>query len=167
MMAPNGMALTRDGSPGRRRIGKPPRLSRFTVTADGELRDRTLVPLEKAHGVDYVTPDGICLDADGAVWAADPMGGRVIRVLTNGEIERVIVVDDGYGPACILGGSDRRTLFRRGCGLSAWEAPTVRNGQGDDCLRRQSTCPAMADHEREMAIAIPQVVMLEVQDVWR
>ncbi len=111
MMAPNGMALTRDGT--TLVVAEPAggRLSRFTVASGGELRDRILFPLEKAAGADYVTPDGICLDAEGAVWAADPMGRRVIRVLGDGEIERVVAVDDGYPLACVLGGSHRRTLF--------------------------------------------------------
>jgi sugar lactone lactonase YvrE len=111
MMAPNGMAITDDGS--TLFVAEPAggRLSRFSVTASGELRDRHLVPLEKAAGAEYVTPDGICVDADGAVWAADPLGRRVIRVLPDGTIERVVPVDVGYPLACVLGGSDRRTLF--------------------------------------------------------
>ena len=111
MMAPNGMAITDDGS--TLFVAEPAggRLSRFSVTGDGALRDRHLVPLEKAVGAEYVTPDGICLDTDGAVWAADPLGRRVIRVLSDGTIERVAPVDDGYPLACVLGGPERRTLF--------------------------------------------------------
>jgi sugar lactone lactonase YvrE len=111
MMAPNGMALTADG---RGLIVAEPgggRLSRFTVSGDGALTDRRLIPLEKAAGATFVTPDGICLDAQGAVWAADPMGHRVIRVLGDGTVERVIAVQDGYPLACVLGGPDRRVLY--------------------------------------------------------
>jgi sugar lactone lactonase YvrE len=111
MMAPNGMALTGDG---RTLVVAEPaggRLSRFRVAPDGALSDRVLVPLERAADADYVTPDGICLDADGAVWAADPMGRRVIRVLEDGEIEQVIEFDEGYPLACLLGGPARTTLF--------------------------------------------------------
>jgi sugar lactone lactonase YvrE len=111
MMAPNGMALSGDGS--MLVVAEPAggRLSRFAVTPDGDLVERALVPLEKAPGAEWVTPDGICLDAEGAVWAADPMGQRVIRVVDDGEIERVIAFDDGHPLACALGGPDRRTLF--------------------------------------------------------
>jgi sugar lactone lactonase YvrE len=111
MMAPNGMALTADG---RVLVVAEPgggRLSRFTVTVDGSLTDRQLVPLPKASGADHVTPDGICLDAAGAVWAADPMGRRVIRVLPDGTVAAAIAVSSGYPLACVLGGADRRTLF--------------------------------------------------------
>ena len=87
------------------------RLSRFTVTDAGELTDRQLVPLPRAEGAAHVTPDGICLDADGAVWAADPIGRRVIRVLPDGTVDRVLPFDDGHPLACVLGGHDRRTLF--------------------------------------------------------
>jgi sugar lactone lactonase YvrE len=111
LAAPNGMALTADG--GTLVVAEPAagRLSRFTVTGAGDLVGRELVPLPKADGASHVTPDGICLDAAGAVWAADPIGHRVIRVLADGELDRVIPVDDGYPVACVLGGADRRTLF--------------------------------------------------------
>jgi len=111
MMAPNGIALSADG---RTIVVAEPaggRLSRFTVTDAGELTDRQLVPLPRAEGAAHVTPDGICLDADGAVWAADPIGRRVIRVLPDGTVDRVLPFDDGHPLACVLGGHDRRTLF--------------------------------------------------------
>jgi len=111
MMAPNGMALTGDG---RTLVVAEPaggRLSRFRVTSSGDLADRQIIALERAEGAAYVTPDGICLDAEGAVWAADPMGRRVIRLLSDGATDRVIPVDDGFPLACVLGGGDRRTLF--------------------------------------------------------
>ena len=111
LKAPNGMALTAD----RRTlvVAEPAggRLSRFTITAAGELTDRQLLALPKAEGASHVTPDGICLDASGAVWAADPIGRRVIRVLPSGVLDRVIPIDDGFPVACVLGGDERRTLF--------------------------------------------------------
>jgi sugar lactone lactonase YvrE len=110
MAAPNGMALTEDGEvlvvaePG---AGA---LNRFTVTADGDLIDRKVLPLEKASGATFVTPDGICLDAEDHVWAADPMGGRMMRVSPDGTIVDQFPVDD-HPLACVLAGSDRRTLY--------------------------------------------------------
>jgi sugar lactone lactonase YvrE len=111
MMAPNGMALSSDG--GVLTVAEPGggRLSRFTVTGDGGLTGRRLVPLPKAPGATHVTPDGICLDASGAVWAADPMGHRVVHVVADGSIDRAVAVAGGYPLACVLGGPDRRTLF--------------------------------------------------------
>ena len=111
MMAPNGLVLTPDertlivAEPGAGGI------SRWTVTDDGDLVDRRVVALEKAPGATWVTPDGICLDADDHVWAADPMGRRVIRIAPDGSIVESLPFDDGYPLAVCLGGDDRRTLF--------------------------------------------------------
>jgi len=130
MMAPNGIALSEDG---RTLVVAEPaggRLSRFTVTATGELTDQRHIPLPKAEGAAHVTPDGICLDAEGAVWAADPIGRRVIRVLADGTVDRVIPVDDGHPLACVLGGSDRRTLF------IAIGAATTKNDRPPDARGR-------------------------------
>ncbi len=58
-----------------------------------------------------MVPDGICLDAEGAVWVADAAHRRFIRVAENGRIleERKT---EGLGAfACMLGGDDGRTLF--------------------------------------------------------
>jgi sugar lactone lactonase YvrE len=57
-----------------------------------------------------VAPDGCCLDAEGALWVADGLGGRLIRVREPGEIVDQIVVGSGVY-ACMLGGDDGRTLF--------------------------------------------------------
>ena len=57
-----------------------------------------------------VFPDGICLDAEGAIWVAAPHPGEVMRVLKGGNIsDRVTVSTRPY--ACMLGGDDRCTLF--------------------------------------------------------
>lgn len=111
LMAPNGMALTPDertlivAEPGAGGI------SRFTITDGGDLVDRRVFALEKAAGAAWVTPDGICLDAEDHVWAADPMGRRVIRIAPDGSIVEVLPIDDGFPLAVCLGGDDRRTLF--------------------------------------------------------
>ncbi len=55
-------------------------------------------------------PDGICLDAEGAVWVASPVGGAVLRLLEGGEITHRIEVEH-KAFACMLGVPERRTLF--------------------------------------------------------
>ncbi|MEM8707792.1 MAG: SMP-30/gluconolactonase/LRE family protein [Actinomycetota bacterium] len=56
------------------------------------------------------SPDGCCLDADGAIWMSDFIGKRFARVHADGTVSREISVD-GNAVACMLGGADGRTLY--------------------------------------------------------
>lgn len=57
-------------------------------------------------------PDGICLDAAGAIWVTDPRGDAVLRVHEGGEVSDWIPTGDGrFSFAAMLGGEDGRTLF--------------------------------------------------------
>lgn len=85
------------------------RLSAFRLGPDGPA-DRTEIPLEPAEGAPYVAPDGICLDADGGIWVADPMAHRVFRV-ADGRTTDVVETPGVHPTACVLGGPDRRTLY--------------------------------------------------------
>src|SRR5690625_3189579 len=119
MLFPNGMAITNDGTLlVSETFGN--RVSAFTIAADGSLTDRrvwaefgatpTERELENLLGQVVVAPDGCCLDAGGALWVADAVGGRVIRVLEGGTIDQAI--DPGTGVfACMIGGQNHRTLF--------------------------------------------------------
>jgi sugar lactone lactonase YvrE len=107
MAVPNGIAVRGDqlvvAEPGAGRI------SRFTI--DGAtLTDRRTIDLPLADGAPHVTPDGLCLDAGGGTWIADPLGHRVVH-LHGDAVDRVIPVPDASPLACVLGGPDRRTLF--------------------------------------------------------
>jgi sugar lactone lactonase YvrE len=101
---PNGMVITPDGATLIVGESFAARLTAFDVTADGSLDNRRV--FAKLEGA---VPDGICLDAEGCVWVASPPSRECLRVREGGEIlERVRT--EMQSIACMLGGSDRRTL---------------------------------------------------------
>ncbi len=102
---PNGMAVTPDNSTLIVAESYARRLTAFDIAADGGLSNRR-VWAELDDGV----PDGICLDADRAVWYGDVPNMRCVRVREGGEVLQTIELDRGCF-ACALGGQDRRTLF--------------------------------------------------------
>jgi len=106
LMFPNGTVITPDGN--TLIVGETfaQRLTGFDIEADGSLRNRRVF----AH-VEGMSPDGICLDAEGAVWVADPFGKRLLRVGADGRVVRTIATGERGPYACMLGGNDRRTLF--------------------------------------------------------
>jgi len=101
----NGMAITPDGSTLIVADSYARCLLAFDIAGDGSLSGRR-VWADAGDGV----PDGICLDAEGAVWYADVPNKRCRRVREGGEVLQTIDVDDGCF-ACMLGGPDGRTLF--------------------------------------------------------
>jgi sugar lactone lactonase YvrE len=120
LLAPNGVALTEDGRTLVVAEAAGPRLTAFTVGTGGSLQDRRtfadLGPAAPAAG------DGICLDAEGAVWLADPLGRQVIRVLEGGQITESVAFDE-VPVACVLAGEDRRTLVC--CVAPTWDRDTA------------------------------------------
>ena len=104
---PNGMVITPDGRTLIVAETMGHRLTAFDIVADGSLANRRVyAPLP-----DDVHPDGIALDAEGAVWLANPEGRHtVLRVREGGEIvERLELGTHAY--AVMLGGPQRRHLF--------------------------------------------------------
>lgn len=102
---PNGPAVTPDGRTliVAETMGR--RVSAFDIAEDGTLSNRRVYAELPGRA-----PDGIALDAEGAVWVADPEGGACVRVREGGEVTDA--VDTGRGCfACALGGPGRRTLF--------------------------------------------------------
>ena len=102
---PNGMAVTPDNSTLIVAESYGRKLTAFDIEADGGLSNRR-VWADLGDGV----PDGICLDAENAVWYADVPNKRCVRVREGGEVLQTINIDRGCF-ACMLGGSDRRTLL--------------------------------------------------------
>jgi sugar lactone lactonase YvrE len=102
---PNGTVITPDGATIIIAETMPFRLTAFDVAADGTLHNRrTFAQL------DFVPADGICLDAEGQVWVANPLADEVIRVREGGEVTARVVTSQ-HTFACMLGGDDRRTLY--------------------------------------------------------
>jgi sugar lactone lactonase YvrE len=126
LQSPNGHILTDDGRTLIVAESGGGRLTAFTVREDGTLTDRrTYAELTPARDdVLFAPPDGICLDAEGAVWVADPIGARVFRVREGGEVTDTIRFDDVIPVACVLGGPGRRTLFM--CVAADWKRDVVR-----------------------------------------
>jgi len=81
------------------------RLTAFNIAIDGSLSNRR-VWAELPGGF----PDGICLDAEDAIWCADVPGKRCVRVSEGGGVLQSIELDRGCF-ACTLGGADGTTLF--------------------------------------------------------
>jgi sugar lactone lactonase YvrE len=102
---PNGMAVTPDNATLIIAESHGKRLTAFDIAADGSLLNRR-VWADLGAGV----PDGICIDADNAVWYADVPNKRCVRVRESGGVLQTIDLDRGCF-ACMLGGDDDRTLF--------------------------------------------------------
>ena len=124
LASPNGHALTEDGHSLVVAESGGGRLTAFDVGDDGSLTNRrTYAEIAAAPGARVGAPDGICLDAEGAAWIADPVGARVARVLPGGEITDSISFDGVIPVACVLGGDDRRTLLM--CVAADWRRDVI------------------------------------------
>jgi sugar lactone lactonase YvrE len=103
---PNGMVVTPDGTTLIVAESYGHVLTAFDIMPDGGLTHRrTWAQLEQT-----AAPDGICLDAEGAVWYADVPNHHCVRVREGGEVLQT--VDTGLGAfSCAIGGPDGQTLF--------------------------------------------------------
>lgn len=105
LLFPNGPVLTPDQRTLIVAETFGERLTAFDVHEDGSLGGRRVFAALPGR-----SPDGICLDREGAVWVADAAGRACVRVREGGEVTDVI--DTGRGCyACALGGDGGRTLF--------------------------------------------------------
>jgi len=106
LIGPNGLALSPDG--GSLVVAEPRarRVSKFAITSNGRLDDRRTFAQGEA-----IQADGLCLDAEGAVWIGAIRSGRFLRVAEGGQVLETVNVGDKWAIACVLGGPDRRTLY--------------------------------------------------------
>lgn len=108
---PNGMVITPDGRTliVAETMGRC--LTAFSIAEDGSLSEKRQFANLGVGGIGGVMPDGICLDAEGAVWVGSPATSEFVRVLEGGAVTHRIPVPGKWAVACMLGGDDRRTLF--------------------------------------------------------
>jgi len=102
---PNGMAVTPDNATLIIAESHGKKLTAFDIASDGSLANPH-VWADLGDGA----PDGICLDAENAVWYADVPNKQCVRVREGGEVLQTINLDRGCF-ACMLGGTDKKTLF--------------------------------------------------------
>jgi sugar lactone lactonase YvrE len=112
---PNGMHISPDGSTLIVGESYAKRLTAFDIAADGSLSNRR-VWADLGDGV----PDGICIDAESAVWYGDVPNRRCVRVREGGEVLDTIELDRGCF-ACALGGTDGMSLFMT---VNEWTGPS-------------------------------------------
>jgi sugar lactone lactonase YvrE len=121
---PNGAVITPDGK--TLIVGETlgACLTAFDIGADGALANRRVWAATGPR-----VPDGICLDANGAVWIANPIAPECALIAEGGEVLEVI--ETGMPCyACMLGGDDGRTLFMLTAPSSdAGEAAKAAKGQ--------------------------------------
>jgi sugar lactone lactonase YvrE len=101
---PNGMVVTPDNQRLIVAESFAARLTAFDIADDGRLSNRRV-------WAEDVGPDGICLDADGCIWASSgTMTMDCARIRQGGDVLERIELDRPCF-AAMLGGPDRRTLF--------------------------------------------------------
>jgi sugar lactone lactonase YvrE len=102
---PNGMAITADGATLVVAESHGSRLTAYDIGQGGDLGNRRVWADTPADH-----PDGICVDAEGAIWYADVARRRCVRVREGGEVLAAIELDRGAF-ACTLSRGDQPRLY--------------------------------------------------------
>lgn len=120
LVFPNGLVITPDGTLFVSETFSH-RISAFDVDSDGGLSGRRVWKDFAAPGSVLSTsrvapgapalPDGLALDAEGALWVADAYGSGALRLARDGAVLETVSTGDSSVYAVALGGADRRTLF--------------------------------------------------------
>jgi len=120
LVCPNGMAITPDGETLFVNETFAARVTAFDRADDGTLSNRRTWAafldqppgtLPELLAADVILPDGMALDAEGALWLGDCRGAGTARVTEGGEIVDFVSTGDHAAFAVALGGEDGRTLF--------------------------------------------------------
>ncbi len=102
---PNGSVITPDGK--TLIVGETlsASLTAFDIGADGSLGNRRVWASTFPRA-----PDGIALDAEGAIWIANALAPECVRIAASGEVLEMIATSQNCF-ACMLGGDDGKMLF--------------------------------------------------------
>ncbi|GAA2734964.1 SMP-30/gluconolactonase/LRE family protein [Actinocorallia aurantiaca] len=113
MASPNGIVLSPDERTLYVSESGGGKIQALSTAADPADAGKVFAELAPAAGspLPVSTPDGICLDSAGGIWAADPTGHRVVRLDSAGALTDQIDFGDDQPLAVALGGEENRTLF--------------------------------------------------------
>jgi sugar lactone lactonase YvrE len=107
LAVPNGLGVLPDGLTLVVNEMNGSRILAYSYLPDGGLSEhRVFADLQGDRH-----PDGLCVDAEGAVWVGCYDTGEFLRVLAGGEITDRVAIDQGWAVAPCLGGGDGRTLY--------------------------------------------------------
>ncbi|WP_068280531.1 SMP-30/gluconolactonase/LRE family protein [Aldersonia kunmingensis] len=104
---PNGMCVLPDGQTLVVSETGGSRISSFRIEPDGSLGARGVF----ADLGPERHPDGLCVDAEGAVWVGCYDTGEFLRVMQGGNVTHLVEIEGGWAVAPALGGADGRTLY--------------------------------------------------------
>lgn len=125
---PNGTVITPDGKTLILGETFSSCLTAFDINSDATLSNRRVWADLSSIEEGYVpVPDGICLDAEGAIWVASPSTNDVIRIEEGGSLLDKVEVEIGAF-ACMLGGEMGNTLF----------ISTAKDSKEEICLKEKS-----------------------------
>ena len=116
---PNGMAITPDATTLIVGESYANRLAAFEIGQHGDLGGRRVWA---DAGDDH--PDGICIDAEGAVWYADVGNRHCVRLREGGEVLATVELDRGAF-ACTLSRGDHPKLYVVGQQFGGPESTTL------------------------------------------
>jgi sugar lactone lactonase YvrE len=111
LSTPNGITISDDGHSLVVAESGAFTLTSYTIASDGRLSGRKVfADVPAVVEVGMAPPDGICSDAAGGIWVAEPLGRRVMRIESGGLVTQTSTFEQHRLAVC-LGGEDRRTLF--------------------------------------------------------
>ena len=107
LWCPNGMAIDAGGDTLLVGQSASREVISFRIQPGGALDKRTVFGTLP----DKAVCDGICLDAEGALWIASPTTHEFLRMEPGGRITHRVPTGERHAIACVLGGPGRTTLF--------------------------------------------------------